>query len=158
MANTFEALGAIYENSGDYSKAAGCLRNSVKIYRSQGVVPLEQLGQTLLSLGNTYSKLGKPERSLKCYKEALGIFEHDGKASPSSRSLVFKGIGDIFRGKGNFELAANNYKKAVTQLQTVAFVGRPLFAETIKSLSEVYREMGMESEAQMIQSRLMAMN
>jgi tetratricopeptide (TPR) repeat protein len=158
MAAAFEALGATYENSGDYSKAAGCLRNSVKIYRSQSVVPVEQLGQTLLSLGNTYSKLGKPERSLKCYKEALVIFEHDGKASPSSLGLLFKGLGDIFRGKGNLELAANNYKKAVTQFQTVAFVGRPLFAETIKSLSEVYQEMGMEAESRMMQSRLMAMN
>jgi tetratricopeptide (TPR) repeat protein len=158
MAAAFEGLGAMSENSGDYSKAAGCLRNSVKIYRSQSVVPQEQLGQTLLSLGNAYSKLGKPERSLKCYKEALGIFEYNGKASPSSLGLVFKGLGDIYRSKGNLKLAANNYKKAVTQLQTVAFVGRPLFAETIRSLSEVYQEMGMETESQMVQSKLMAMN
>jgi tetratricopeptide (TPR) repeat protein len=158
MAGAFESLGAMYGTSGDYSKAAACYSKSEKIYRSQRVVPLEQLGQILLSLGNTYSKLGKPERSLKCYKESLGIFEYEGNTAPNSMGLVFKGLGDIFRGKGNLELAANYYKKAVTQFQTVAFVGRPLFAETIKSLSEVYREMGMESEARMLQSKFLAMN
>jgi tetratricopeptide (TPR) repeat protein len=158
MAGAFESLGAMYGTSGDYSKAARCYSKSEKIYRSQRVVPLEQLGKILLSLGNTYSKLGKPERSLKCYKEALRIFEYEGNTSPKPMGLVCKGLGDIFRGKGNLELAANYYKKAVTHFQTLDFVGRPLFAKTIKSLSEVYREMGKESEARMMQSKFLAMD
>lgn len=158
MAEALESLGAMYATAGAYSNAAGCYSKSEKIYRSQRVVPLEQLGQTLFCLGNTYSKLGKPERSLKCYKEAIGIFEYEGKGSPSSLGLVYKGLGDIFRAKGNLKLAADYYNKAVIQLQTVDFVGKPLFSDTIKCLSEVYLEMGMDSEANMIQSKLVAMN
>ena len=72
--------------------------------------------------------------------------------------LVLKGLGDTFKNKGNMVLAANYYKKALTQLETVAFIGKPLYSETVKSLSEAYKEMGMNSDAQAIEAKNLGMN
>jgi tetratricopeptide (TPR) repeat protein len=157
MAEALENLALISRSQGDYANAINCLRKSQKIYQSQENVPMEKLGQTLLVMGDTYAKLGKPERALKFYKEALAAFEtQDG--SPVSLGLALKGVGDVFRGKGNLQMASNCYKKAITQFETVSFVGKPLFADTVNSLTEIYREMGKESEAGLLQTKFIAMN
>lgn len=158
MANALENLGVVYRSRGDYSDAVSCLLRARKVYLTQETIPTEKLGQNLLILGDTYAKWGKPERSLKCYKEALGVLKNQADASPVSRGLVLKGLGDVFRNKGNLQMASNYYKDAVTQFGKVFLVGRPLFADTVNSLTEVYRAMGMESEARLLQTKFIAMN
>ena len=117
------------------------------------------VGHAILSLGDTYAKWGKPERSIKCYKDALRILEkRQDTNSPVLYGLVLKGLGDTFKNKGNMALAADYYKKALVHLETVAFIGKPLYSETVKSLSNVYKEMGMNSDEQAILARDLAMN
>ncbi len=158
MADALENLALISRSQGEYADAINYLRKSQRIYQSQENIPMEKLGQTLLVLGDTYGKLGKPERSLKFYKEALGVFEKHVDVSPVSLGLVMKGLGDVYRSKGNLQMASNYYKQAVTQFGKVSFVGRPLFAETVNSLTDVYRAMGKDSEAALLQTKFVAMN
>ncbi|MCL5124850.1 MAG: hypothetical protein M1511_10210, partial [Deltaproteobacteria bacterium] len=55
-------------------------------------------------------------------------------------------------------LASNYYKEAVINFETKASVGQgPLLLETVKSLSEVYKGMGLDSEAQAVQVKTLAM-
>ena len=158
MASALENLGVVYRAQGEYADAVSCLIKAQRVYLNQEIVPMEKLGQALLMLGDTYAKWGKPERSLKFYKEALVVLENHAYASPISLGLAFKGLGDLFRNKSNLQMASNYYRAAVTQFGKVSIVGRPLFADTVNSLTEVYRAMGKESEASLLQTKFVAMN
>lgn len=157
MAAAFENLGSVCRSRGDYAEAVNCFLKARQLYMSQNAIPREKLAQNLLMLGDMYARWGKPERSLKSYKEALTLLEsHDGL--PVSRGLAYKGVGDVFRTKSNLQMASNYYKRAINQFGRVAYVGKPLFAETVNSLAEVYKAMGMDSEAGLLKTKFVAMN
>jgi len=161
MAAALESLGAMYRSQGDYAHAIKCFDQLKFVYQSQKTAPDAQDGLclSLLNLGDIYARWGKHERAIKSYKEAAVILENHPDADSSMMlGLALKGLGDTFKNKGNMVLAANYYKKALTQLETVAFIGKPLYSETVKSLSEVYKEMGMNSDAQAIEAKNLAMN
>ncbi|MGP8284075.1 MAG: tetratricopeptide repeat protein, partial [Desulfomonilaceae bacterium] len=161
MAAALESLGAIYRSQGDYAHAIKCFDQLKFVYQSQKTAPDAQDGLclSLLNLGDIYARWGKNERAIKSYKEAAVILENHPDADSSIMlGLALKGLGDTFKNKGNMALAADYYKKALVHLETVAFIGKPLYSETVKSLSNVYKEMGMNSDEQAILARDLAMN
>ncbi len=161
MAAALESLGAIYRLQGDYVHAIKCFDQLKFVYQSKKSAPDAQDGLclSLLNLGDIYARWGKYERAIKSYKEVALILENHPDADSSMMlGLALKGLGDTFKNKGNMALAANYYKKALIHLETVAFIGKPLYSETVKSLSNVYKEMGMNSDAQAILARNLAMN
>ncbi len=159
LALAMENLGTVCRSQGNYADAVKCFGRTKVLYQSQNTSQVERLGHIFLCLGDTYAKWGKPERAIKCYKDALVILEnHPDAESTMLSGLVLKGLGDTFRKKGNLALASNYYKKAVINFETKASVGQgPLLLETVKSLSEVYKGMGLDSEAQAVQVKTLAM-
>ncbi|MGC8604404.1 MAG: tetratricopeptide repeat protein [Desulfomonilaceae bacterium] len=160
MAAALENLGAIYRSQGDYTSAVKCFDQSRSVYQSLKATPEAQDGLclSLLNLGDTYAGWGKHERAIKSYKEASVIMENHPDADSSMMlGLVLKSLGDTYKNKGNMLMAANYYKKAVVRFETIAFVGNPLFLETVKCLAKVYKGMGMDSDAQAIEAKTLAM-
>ena len=161
MATALESLGEIYRSQGDYAHAIKCFDQLKFVYKSKKTAPDAQDGLclSLLNLGDIYARWGKHERAIKNYREAAVILEnHPDGDSSMMLGLTLKSLGDTFKNKGNMVLAASYYKKALVQLKTVAFIEKPLYSETVKSLSDVYNEMGMNSDAQAIEAMNLAMN
>ncbi len=135
-ANAAEKMGDIYFNRGSFEKALKPYKIALDICEEYQ----DELGAAILSekIVYVYKELRQPEKALPYLYRALEIAEKYKDAHRAARMLA--GIGDVYRGQGRYQAAAEAYELAARIYRRIGSREQAELAE--RALKALREEMG----------------
>ena len=140
--------GEIYFQYRDYQKAIESLESSLDIM--EGELKLDtNLARCYNTLGNCYYGLGRPEKALEFYNNALKMREELSGCDYHYDMAVYRNqIGIVHEDKGEFKEAVECYKDALELLKELRCLGNEDEALFRRNLANVYVRQEKYKEAE----------
>lgn len=108
ISRSLSALGTINYSRGNYSEALTYALESLQLSESKKEV--EGICRSLINVGNIYKDMNSDSLALKYYNDALVLLPENEK---NNKSAVYNNIGIIYQNQNQFDLAKQNYLKAL---------------------------------------------
>jgi CHAT domain-containing protein/Tfp pilus assembly protein PilF len=135
------ALGRIYDDLGEKTKALEYYNQALLIFRAAGYRSGE--GVTFNNMGGIYATLGQQSKALEYYNQALPILQDDGNRLLEANTL--NGIGSAYSDLSEKGKALEYYNRALPIARAVG--SRLLEARTLNNIGLAYAEMGEQTKA-----------
>ena len=110
LGNSYNNIGLICEDQGNYEKALECHSKSLGIKKEIG--DKKGMASCYNNIGNIYKDQGNYEKALEYHSKALAIFEEFGDKKGMADS--YNNIGNIYAIQGNYEKALEYYSKSLS--------------------------------------------
>ncbi|MDW3197447.1 MAG: CHAT domain-containing tetratricopeptide repeat protein [Cytophagales bacterium] len=150
-------LGAAKMFAEDYQEAITLMKTALDIQTGYVANDNFRSGALNLNLGEVYLRAGNYEKSLEFSQKAIDILSAIWGEDHRDLLGVYINQGKCYQILGQPEEAIDNFEFALEGLQRTVGKRYPLVATVLKSLSEVYLELGQTDKAQFyIQKSLIA--
>ncbi|XP_066279819.1 tetratricopeptide repeat protein 28-like [Branchiostoma lanceolatum] len=121
MSSTLNSLGLALFYDGDKERGIEHLEHAVRIRRDVLGAFHPKLAESLSNLGNIYGQSGDTEEGIRCYKEALGIWEdYHGRDCPSTEvTTALYTIATEYARLGQEDESAAYYRRTLHQIRSL---------------------------------------
>ncbi|CAH1263857.1 TTC28 [Branchiostoma lanceolatum] len=121
MSSTLNSLGLALFYNGDKEKGIEHLQHAVRIRREVLGAFHPKLAESLTNLGNIHGESGNTAEGIRCYKEALGIWEdYHGRECPSTEvTTALYTIATEYARLGQEDESAAYYRRTLHQIRSL---------------------------------------
>ncbi len=146
-ADTYNTIGRVYDNLGNYEKALEFYNKSLDInLKTIGEIHSET-ATTYNNIGRVYYALGNYEKALEFYNKSLDITLKTIGEIHSSTAITYDNIGQVYYALGNYEKALEFYNKSLDiKLKTIGEIHSET-ATTYNNIGIVYKALGNYEKA-----------
>jgi tetratricopeptide (TPR) repeat protein len=147
-AKTMNAMGIFCMELNSVQQAIDAFECALKAYAKIVQEHHQDVGGTLLNLGNIYSEQGQFESAMSCFKRAEKIYRDSLPPNHPNIAILLNNIGNLYYQQANFDLALDAYKRALEINEKVLSPNNPVIACNRHNLSRVYASLGDQAKAQ----------
>jgi tetratricopeptide (TPR) repeat protein len=141
IASSYNNIGIIYLNQGNYSKALEYYFNSLKIREELG--DKQGIATSYNNIGNIYADQGNYSKALEHYFNSLKILEEIGNKQGIANS--YNNIGNIYADQGNYSKALEHYFNSLKILEEIS--DKQGIASSYINIGIIYKDQGNYSKA-----------
>ena len=141
-ANSYNNIGAVYDNKGEYEKGLEYYLKALEIREKALGKEHPDTATSYINIGFVYSNKGEYEKALEHYLKALEILKNTlGEEHPHT-ATSYNNIGAVYDIKGEYEKALEYYLKALEIDENVLGKEHPNTATSYNNIGGTYNEIG----------------
>lgn len=146
-ATSYNNIGRLYYNMGEYSKALEYYEKALKIREQIFGSEHPYTAKSYNNIGLVHYGMGAYSRALEYYEKALRIKELVlGRKDPST-AISYNNIGQVYDGLGDYPKALDFYETSLRIREQVLGMEHPDTAQTYNNIGAVYYHMADYSKA-----------
>lgn len=142
QANGLSALGHVYMNLGEATRAEEYFRRSYELRRARLPATHHDIGESKLEQAELEFSRRELERAEVLAREALAIFRTQSRPRSVDTSEALNDLGSILRALGRLDEAEATHREAMSIREEVAGKESRLYAESLNNLANVMRSKG----------------
>ncbi|CAF1182076.1 unnamed protein product [Rotaria sordida] len=141
LATSYNNIGSVYDDMGDYSKALEFHEKSYQIFEKALPPNHPSLAISYGNIGQVYKNMGDYSKALEFYEKSLKIREKALPPNHSSLATSYNNIGVAYFGKGDYSKALSFLEKALAIRQKSLPSTHPLIKATKDNIDHVKKKM-----------------
>jgi tetratricopeptide (TPR) repeat protein len=139
---TYNNIGFVYDNQGDYPKALAFYQKALKIREKVLGIEHPDTATTYNNIGGVYYIQGDYPKALEFYQKALKIQEKVLGIEHPDTATTYNNIGFVYHTQGDYPKALEFYQKALKIKEKVLGIEHPDTARTYNNIGAVYGTQG----------------
>ncbi|CAF4717250.1 unnamed protein product [Rotaria sp. Silwood1] len=147
IATSYNNIGLIYSNMGEYTKALSFYEQALHI--RQNILPPNHpdLATSYNTVGLVHSNMGDYAKALSFYEQALDICQKMLPPNHPDFAQSYNNIGWVYSNMSEYSKALSCYERALDIRQKILPPNHPDLATSYSNIGKVYSEMGKYSKA-----------
>ena len=142
IATSYNNIGVIYSDKGDYDKALEYHLKAMEIRESVLGANHPDTAMSYNNIGNVYFYKGDYDKALEYYLKAVKIKESVLGVNHPYTATSYNNIGEIYSDKGDYDKALEYYLEAVKIKESVLGANHPDTAMSYNNIGNVYSDKG----------------
>ncbi|CAF1387930.1 unnamed protein product [Rotaria sordida] len=147
LASSYNNIGAVYRNMGEYSKALSSFERSLEIQKIALPANHPDLAASYNNIGMVYDNMGEYSKALSSHERSLEIRTIALPPNHPDLASSYNNIGNVYDNMSEYSKALSSYEQSLEIKKIALPPNHPGLASSYNNIGLVYSNMGEYSKA-----------